>query len=113
MRPRIEMIRRYKLELDVTGSRRRERALLVAGLEQQPVGERALADGTERPVRPLVAGQDLDLLRIVVIAADDQDGELVKARRLLVLEGIDGVGIAPGPDLDPLVLLAAGHLAPA
>src|SRR5262245_66076142 len=98
MRPRIEMIRRYKLELDVTGSRRRERALLVAGLEQPPVGERALADGTERPVRRAGAGPALDLLRIGALAADGPDGAPLNRPRLLVLECLTSGGLATGRD---------------
>src|SRR5262245_43753220 len=113
VRPRVEMIGRHELELYIAGGGRRQLAFLIAGFEQQPVGERAFSDRAERAVCPLIPGQNLDLLRIVVVAADNQHCELVYASRLLVLESIDGVGVAPGPDLDPLVLLATRDLAPA
>src|SRR5262245_53174801 len=114
MRPGIEVIGRQDLELDKAGRGRRQFAFLVTGLEQKPVRQLALADRTERSLRALVAGQHIDLFWIVVVAAADQDGELVKPGRLLVLEGIDGIGVGVGPnlDLDPIVLLATCNLAP-
>src|SRR5882672_10162710 len=115
MRPGIEVIGRQHLELDITGRGRRQLAFLVAGLEQEPVRQRALADRSERSLRPFVAGQHIDVLWIKVIAPAYQHGELVKPGRLLVLEGIDGVGVrvSPRSDLDPIVLFPARDLAPA
>src|SRR5262245_43146934 len=78
MRPRIEVIGRQDLELDKAGCGRRQLAFLVSGFEQKPVRQLALADRTERSIRPLVTGQDIKLLWIVVVAAADQYGELVK-----------------------------------
>src|SRR6266699_762042 len=115
VRPGVEVIGRQDLELDIAGRRRRKLAFLVAGLEQQPVRPCALADRTKRACCALISGQDFDLLRIEVIAGGDQNGQLVKARGLPVLEGVDSIGVRVGPrlDLDPIVLLPARDLAPA
>src|SRR5262245_21046900 len=53
MRPRIEVIGRQDLELDKAGCGRRQLAFLVSGFEQKPVRQLALADRTERSIRPL------------------------------------------------------------